>query len=172
MMYPKIEQYGTVFLLSIHTNTERRTKKLFQFFRCFCRKDNNKKGAKGGKNEKDDDGKEFDPFPLFFGKMCTNTPLNTFTYPTVSRNTNLDVVFLQMYPLRPLIDPWFWAQTRGQSICLGHLLEKCTIIQLQLTRFSSSEYCKILLDQEGSDHFCQIFICPNTLPQGRDTLSN
>ena len=105
-----------------------------------------KKGAKGGKNEKDDDGKEFDPYPLFFGKMCTNTPLNTFTYPTVSRNTNLDVVFLQMYPLRPLIDPWFWAQTRGQSICLGHPLEKCTIIQLQLTRFSSSEYCKILLD--------------------------
>ena len=143
-MYPKIEWYGygSVFLLSIHTNTERRTKKLFQFFRCFCRKDNNKKGAKGGKNEKDDDGKEFDPFP-HSGKCARVRPFNTFTYQC---NTNLDVVFLQMYPLRPLIDPWFWAQTLGQSICLGHPLEKCTIIQLQLTRFSSSEYCKILLD--------------------------
>ena len=102
-----------------------------------------KKGRKGEKREGRWQKRVWSISPIFRE--------NVYEYATqyiyVSFNTNPDVVFLQMYPLRPLIDPWFWAQTRGQSICLGHPLEKCTIIQLQLTRFSSSEYCKILLDK-------------------------
>ena len=138
MMYPKIEWYSCSQYIQIQ-NKQRRTKN-FSNSSAFAERTIIKKGRRG-KTRRTMTGKSLIHSPYFSGRSVRSTKTTQYIYVrTYYPKANLDFVFLQMYPLRPLIDPWSWAQIRGQSTYLGHPLEKCTIIQLQLTRFSSSEY--------------------------------